>query len=581
MIDPFGGMNLDRQVTKYGGLQTKVRKKGGTLIRKKKFVYDEEQWVALCVHNQQIPFLEWYPTAAEIRKHEPTKVQDLLDCLFVHLSIGDDRCFVIGFADENRPVIEFAARTTEDAKSWIEEITSCLRKLNCLSDRDNEYQSMPIQQYPEREEEIGAGLIKAPPPRTSPQITPRDRRLNLTDEIPLPSSTAPVLPPRPAVMLNDQQTFSNIPDQSPPSSPPVSPSTQRAILCSPKRISNLPSLPDPSSKVLPPKLPPRKIPDLTTPLPMSPTTPNTKMPNGHHQYDFPLTPPTGPRQSEAQYDLCPTPNGTSAPTTTGMVYSKFAFGPENEIALSQEMIQLRMSSASSSTTEDSHESTKSHPGEYTLLTPPPRPPKNLALSSGSLNYAGSFRESRTPARTISLLLTICVEHLALVEVAGNVWIGGWSEEQNATLTNLIHFGDQLVEVNGKQIPIKLRSMPHGSTYVVKKPHDLYTPRSFGIIFHNRKNRIDEIVPLSRAAKAGIPGKMGPFLYGRSEVASVVTEMDGVPLNPFAINEQFYRRVEKVPNGAEIKLVIQPHDFVKLVKKQLKTMKNMKKFVHEN
>ena len=124
-------------------------------------------------------------------------------------------------------------------------------------------------------------------------------------------------------------------------------------------------------------------------------------------------------------------------------------------------------------------------------------------------------------------------------------------------------------------------MPHGSTYVIKKPNDLYTPRSFGIIFHKKKNRIEEIVPLSKAAKAGIPAKMSPFLYGRSEVASVITEVDGIPLNPFAINEQFYRRVEKVPNGSEVKLVIQPHDFVKLVKKQLKTTKNLKKFVHEN
>ena len=66
--------------------------------------------MALCVHNSQIPLLEWYPAANEILNHEPTKVLDLFECLFVHISIGDDRCFVIGFVDKNRPVIEFAAR---------------------------------------------------------------------------------------------------------------------------------------------------------------------------------------------------------------------------------------------------------------------------------------------------------------------------------------------------------------------------------------------------------------------------------------------------------------------------------------
>lgn len=86
--------------------------------------------------------------------------------------------------------------------------------------------------------------------------------------------------------------------------------------------------------------------------------------------------------------------------------------------------------------------------------------------------------------------------------------------------------------------------------------------------------------MSKAAKIGIPAKMTPFLYGRTEVAAVITEIDGIPMNLFATNEQFYKRLEKIPNGNEIKIIIQPHDFVKLIKQQLKTLKNLKRFLHE-
>lgn len=81
------------------------------------------------------------------------------------------------------------------------------------------------------------------------------------------------------------------------------------------------------------------------------------------------------------------------------------------------MVQLRMSSASSvsSTTDDS---TKSNPAEYVYISPPN---KQLRASSGSLNYAGSYRELKAPSKPISLQLLICAEHLKLVEIAGSIW----------------------------------------------------------------------------------------------------------------------------------------------------------------
>lgn len=65
--------------------------------------------MALCVHDGKIPLLEWYPSKPSIHAHEPRKVVDLLGALFVHATIGEDRCLIIGFADHDRPALEFGA----------------------------------------------------------------------------------------------------------------------------------------------------------------------------------------------------------------------------------------------------------------------------------------------------------------------------------------------------------------------------------------------------------------------------------------------------------------------------------------
>ena len=59
---------------------------------------------------------------------------------------------------------------------------------------------------------------------------------------------------------------------------------------------------------------------------------------------------------------------------------------------------------------------------------------------------------------------------------------------------------------------------------------------------------------------------------------MITEVNGIPLNPFATNEQFYKRIVTLNNGSEIRLVTHPYDFIKLIKQQLKNMKNVKKFL---
>lgn len=62
--------------------------------------------------------------------------------------------------------------------------------------------------------------------------------------------------------------------------------------------------------------------------------------------------------------------------------------------------------------------------------------------------------------------------------------------------------------------------------------------------------------------------------------SVITEVEGIPLNPFAKNEQFFQRIEKFVLGKSFNIIIHPRDLIKLIKLQLKLQKNYKKFLHD-
>lgn len=67
----------------------------------------------------------------------------------------------------------------------------------------------------------------------------------------------------------------------------------------------------------------------------------------------------------------------------------------------------------------------------------------------------------------------------------------------------------------------------------------------------------------------------------SEVPAVITEVEGIPLNPFAKNEQFFHRLEKLAHGTSFNIIIHPRDLIKLIKSQLKLHKNYKKFLHDS
>lgn len=202
-------------------------------------------------------------------------------------------------------------------------------------------------------------------------------------------------------------------------------------------------------------------------------------------------------------------------------------------------------------------------------------------------------------------MTLLVEHVAFVDNGGKiVWIAGWSPLVDQSLRNILHFGDQVVEMAGipllnvkqlrdiyanaepgVQIPLLLRANDSARVYTLTRPEN---PRKeLGIVLHKRENKISSIEPGSAAYQAQIPARLPPyFLLDRrkttkNDVSAVITELDGVPLSLYQ-NDQFYRRLDKLPVGTPINLTLHPKDFCALVARNLKSQNlKCKRFVRDS
>ncbi|KAK6061240.1 hypothetical protein COOONC_01094 [Cooperia oncophora] len=110
-------------------------------------------------------------------------------------------------------------------------------------------------------------------------------------------------------------------------------------------------------------------------------------------------------------------------------------------------------------------------------------------------------------RTVSLNLSVLVEQVLFVEVAGKVWVAGWSEASDRQLGQLFSFGDELIEVEnipiqgfscipqmfytlstpGTPVNLVLRPIPFGLTFRLMKP--IAKNKEIGIRLHKNKNRV--------------------------------------------------------------------------------------------
>jgi len=184
----------------------------------------------------------------------------------------------------------------------------------------------------------------------------------------------------------------------------------------------------------------------------------------------------------------------------------------------------------------------------------------------------------------------CLNTIALIDALGWTWVGGWRQKEKPLLYNVFHIGDQIMRVGhcnvssaaevhrliksetGSQIEFIVRRVPFGRVFHLLLESE---GQSVGIVTEGSTAEIREVVPGGIAALAGLsPLAVSPL--SSSFCTWTLTEINGRPLNLCSKEGEARDRLNAV--GKAITILVQPTDFVKALKKQLKSLRGYKDYL---
>jgi hypothetical protein len=231
------------------------------------------------------------------------------------------------------------------------------------------------------------------------------------------------------------------------------------------------------------------------------------------------------------------------------------------------------------------------------------------LRSPSLREQQVFRLRQEIAHPAGVRLTLrkrdCQNSLALVEIFGCLWVGGWKQRDFPVLYNAFHIGDQILSVAGNpvrtasdfnklvkaksnnpsnsgttsgppqevlQVEIIVRRLPFAQVFHLKREID---GQPLGLVLNGNTAEVREIVPSSPSAIHGMSARVRS-LDGQALVPWHLTEVNGRPLNLMAKDGEAAARLQAL--GRDVSVLIQPTDFVAKLRKQLKAHKNYKDYL---
>ncbi|KAL0269699.1 UNVERIFIED_CONTAM: hypothetical protein PYX00_007339 [Menopon gallinae] len=184
----------------------------------------------------------------------------------------------------------------------------------------------------------------------------------------------------------------------------------------------------------------------------------------------------------------------------------------------------------------------------------------------------------------------CVSSIALVDVLSGVWVAGWKQREHPMLYNALHIGDQLISVsdvvvrsaaeaqkiirnsNNIYIELIIRRVPFGRVFALHRSSE---GQNLGIVQEGNTAEISDVLPNSVAARAGLSPKT-TSMDGLSLTTWFLTEINGRPLNLFFKDNEVRDRLNAV--GKDISILVQPHDFIKQIKKNLKNFRSYKDYI---
>lgn len=158
------------------------------------------------------------------------------------------------------------------------------------------------------------------------------------------------------------------------------------------------------------------------------------------------------------------------------------------------------------------------------------------------------------------------------------------------LYNALHIGDQLVSIGdipvrsaaeaqkllkgpaGPTVDLVVRRLPLGVVLTLQRPRG---GGDVGLIPDTASSGEVSVVPGGAAARCGLPPRTAT-MDGLSLTTWTLTEVNGRPLNLFCKPSDVTTRLNSV--GKELSVLVQPSDFIKLLRKQLKSIRGYKEYL---
>uniref|UniRef100_A0A1I8F054 PH domain-containing protein n=1 Tax=Wuchereria bancrofti TaxID=6293 RepID=A0A1I8F054_WUCBA len=590
-------MSEQREIVKASWLQHVVHKKGGTLHRKTKILYEEGKWVVLCVHSGRIPLLEWYFSEEYVHGHRPSKVIDLLDSSFVRVVMSDPsrRSFMIGFVDCSRDAIELSALTIEDCDDWIRSTTSALMRLKCLTESANLYISVP---------DFASESLRA-----TEQFLHEDAGRNE-----VPEEVTPSLTISPARNSNHERIR-------------FSPSTQlfgishlpRTLSAEEKKVKN--------HRVMktPPPLPPRNI--SSSEVQVLKTSAERCSIYDHPKNRTSMSFGDSSVVEERAEDVSVNPGNsitleelTSLDTEITTPVSLYSESVKRGYSVPTGTLNASIAHSRRITGSNSFSLDYDSPsGAISRIFPITNISLQKTHSTCKGNSSGMLAEEHDQSqitnnsgissglRNLTVQPFICMQHIAYVDFGGRVWsvfrcpffvpeflITGWTAIAEKYLTDQLFIGDQLLRIadvdiySAQQIPlifgatfktgfsvnIAIQRVPYGTIYTLQKTTQKFDT---GLMLDKRKNKLADVLEGSPAWKAGIR-PLVPAVTRTGTTPACITCVNRHGLNIFSKNDEVLRQIDTLPLSI-FTVMVQPYDFVKLLKRSLKKLKNVSDFVH--
>jgi len=184
----------------------------------------------------------------------------------------------------------------------------------------------------------------------------------------------------------------------------------------------------------------------------------------------------------------------------------------------------------------------------------------------------------------------CINAIAFVECFGNVWVAGWKQREHPLLYHSFHIGDRVISIAGHnihtahdahsiikstmapKIEIVVGRIPFGQAFAIKRD---FEGQDLGLRRDGNTAEIVNVLEDGLASRHGLTAKT-KTCDGDGLCNWVLTEVNGRPLNLFFKDTEVYDRLNAV--GRDISILVQPSDFVKSLKKQLKAMWSYKEYI---